>query len=46
MIEVSDAQAAPMKPISRFSPVSVGLTVVVAASTLLAILDPFSDRAP
>jgi hypothetical protein len=46
MIEVSDAQAAPMKPISRFSPVSTGATAVVGASVLLAILDPFSGHAP
>jgi hypothetical protein len=41
MIEVSDAQAAPMKPMSRFSPVSTGAVAVTTASVLLAILDPF-----
>ena len=47
MIEVSDAQVAPMKPMSRFRPTSVGVTAVApTASVLLAMLDPFSDRAP
>src|ERR1700742_2292682 len=46
MIEVSDAQVAPISPSSRFSPTSAGAAVVAAASVLLLIPDPFSDRAP
>src|ERR1700748_2036698 len=46
MIEVSDAQVAPISPSSRFSPTSGGAAVVAAASVLLLIPDPFSDRAP
>ena len=47
MIEVSDAQVAPIKPISRFRPTSVGTEAEApTASVLLAMLDPFSDRAP
>ena len=47
MIEVSDAQVAPIRPISRLRPTSVGVaSVAPAASVLLAMLDPFSDRAP
>ena len=47
MIEVSDAQVAPIRPMSRFRPTSVGVTAVAPTdSVLLAMLDPFSDRAP
>jgi hypothetical protein len=42
MIEVSDAQVAPMKPISRFRPTSVGVAAVAPTdSVLLAMLIPF-----
>jgi len=40
MIELSDAQTAPMKPISRFSPTSVGLVTVAPAEPVsVAMID-------
>src|SRR5580700_1020811 len=43
MIEVSDAQVAPIRPISRLRPTSVGL---VTTTVSVAMIDPFLDRAP
>ena len=45
MIEVSDAQVAPISPISRLSPTSAGL-VTATPEASVAMCDPFSDRAP
>ena len=45
MIEVSDAQVAPIRPISRFRPTSAGF-VTATPVVSVAMLDPFSDRAP
>jgi hypothetical protein len=43
MIELSDAQTAPMKPISRFSPTSAGLVTVAPAEPVsVAMIDSSS----
>ena len=49
MIEVSDAQVAPISPSSRLRPTSVGWVTVTpgpAPDVSVAMIDPFSDRAP
>ena len=49
MIEVSDAQVAPISPSSRLRPTSVGRVTVTpgpAPDVSVAMIDPFSDRAP
>ncbi|HEY7147751.1 MAG TPA: hypothetical protein VH637_26185 [Streptosporangiaceae bacterium] len=43
MIEVTDAQQAPISPISRLRPTSVGLVMVGTAS--VAIIEPSSGSA-
>src|SRR6266487_4548634 len=45
MIDVSEAQVAPISPNSRLRPTSVGVVVVTPAASV-AMIDPFSDRAP
>ena len=45
MIDVSDAQVAPISPSSRLKPTSVGVVTATPAVSV-AMCDPFSDRAP
>jgi hypothetical protein len=45
MIEVSEAQVAPISPISRFRPTSVGV-VTPDPAVSVAMIDLFPDRAP
>src|SRR6266516_1152751 len=45
MIDVSDAQVAPISPSSRLKPTSVGAATATPEASV-AMCDPFSDRGP
>src|ERR1700730_15745996 len=46
MIDVSDAQVAPISPSSRLKPTSAGFVTATPAVSAAAMCHPFSDHAP